>query len=147
MLTKWPEDRILKNYPPRWTYFLLASSSPVRNNKYFSCLGVITAASLYSVRDTDNSRHVLKFFGISISRIALLTKMDKLSHLPTFYKNMRNTLSTQWFKWIDTDGIPHNNWVYFLIYDNSKNNSPYKFQRNESTSRFVKITAMLFMKV
>ena len=34
-----------------------------------------------------------------------------------------------------------------MIYDNSQKNSPYKFQRNGSTSRFVKVTAMLFLKV
>ena len=121
---------------PRIILFLLVSLCRVRNNQHFSCLGAITSASSYGVGDTDNVRRSLKFFGTSISRTSLSTKMNKLSHLPTFYKNLRNSLSTQWFQWNDTNCISHKKWVYFLIYDNSQKNSPYKFQRIGSTSRF-----------
>ena len=45
------------------------------------------------------------------------------------------------------DGKPHKKWVYFLIYDNSQKNTPYILQRHGASSRFVKITAMLYLEV
>ena len=63
---------------PRITFFLLVSLCRVRNNQHFSSLGAITAASSYGIGDTDNARRILKFFGISISRTSLSSKMNKL---------------------------------------------------------------------
>ena len=103
-----------------FTFFLLISSYRVRNNSHFPLLGSITAASSYSVGDIDNGCHILTFFGISVGHSTLSRQMNKLSHLPTFYKNMNYLTSTKWFSFTDLDEFQHKKWASFLIYDNSQ---------------------------
>ena len=73
---------------PRLKFFMLISLCRVRNNRHFTFLGAITAASSYGVGHTDNARLILKFFGISVGRSTLSRQMKRLSHLPSFYKRM-----------------------------------------------------------
>ena len=80
---------------PRLKFFMLILLCRVRNKRHFNFLGAITAASYYGVGDTDNARQLFKFFGISVGRSTLSRHMNKLSHLPTFYKKMSYSISTQ----------------------------------------------------
>jgi hypothetical protein len=129
------------------TFYELMALFRVRNSHHFVNWACVSMAVIYGQSSLDVSSRVPTFFGFSASLTTLATKTAELGKLIKLYEKVTQELKSEIVCWCDQNEVNHTRLVFIACYDNSQKNTKYKFQQDDKTSNFVKVTAWMFLKI
>jgi hypothetical protein len=135
----------------RMTLFQVMALSRVRNPKNFSWWGVIGSAIAYGQKETDASKRMTNFFGHSLHTTTLLEKLAGFMKAEYLYETAFPLIRAQSVTYSEVgenDLLEEKTaFVSLSVFDNSQMNFPFKFQRGNKTSNYVRVTSRLYIDV
>ena len=123
----------------RMTLFQVMALSRVRNSKTFAWWGAIGSAIGYGQKETDASKRMTTFFGLSLHTTTLLDKISGFMDADYLYRTafplIREQSVTYTKATINGDVQKCKAYLSLAVFDNSQMNFKFKHQKEEHRSK------------